>query len=134
MRLHDRRHVLGGGNLFIKNLVLPSRLFGDHPHEYARTIFELFELVEDVTIVVVEGPRTDRDAELISLREAAERNHVARALIDSKEVKALEARLESIGELWRKKNPGKSVPVFRVMAMDRRDGTNMANSLISFRI
>lgn len=130
---HDGR-LLAGVERLVKHLILPSRLFDDHPRDYARAMFEVAEFVEDVTVIVVEGPRTAAHAELITLGQAAERNRVAASLIDSTEVKTLEGRLKKIGEWWGKMHPTVSVPKFRIMAMDRRDGTTMANSFISFRI
>ena len=134
IRLRDNRHSLTGTEWLVNHLVLPSRLFDDHPHDYARAMFELFKFVDDVTVVMVEGPRTSANAELITLKQAAERNYVAASLIGSAEVQSLEARLEKIKEWLRKKNRCESVPTFRIMALDRTDGTNMANSFISFRI
>ena len=134
VRLRHDGHSLAGVERLVKHLILPSRLCDNHPQDYARDVFEVAEFVEDVTVVMVEGPRTTAHAELITLRQAAERNRVAANLIGSTEVEALEARLKKIEEWWAKRNPTVPVPKFRIMAMDRREGTTMANSLISFRI
>lgn len=134
VRLRHNRNSMAGVERLVKHLILPSRLFDDHPQDYAEAIFEMAEVVEDVTVIMVEGPRTAAHAELITLRQAAERNRVAASLIDSTEVKALEMRLNKLKEWLGKRNTTVPVPTFRIMAMDRRDGTTMANSFISFRI
>lgn len=135
MKFNDDFESAGKARRFIRHLVLPSRLFAMHPRNYADTLlFMVFGCVEDVTVVMVEGPRTLSAAELITLERAAERNHVAARLVGSPEICELESRLlefkKRVGKRW----PARHVPEFRLMAMDRLDGVNMANSFISFRI
>jgi hypothetical protein len=135
VKFNDDFNVAGESRDFIRHLILPSRLFDIHPRYYADTIiFMIFRRVEDITVIMVEGPRTPNVAELITLEEAAERNSVAASIICSSEISRMESRLQEfkrrVGRRW----PARPVPEFRLMAMDRVDGVNMGNSLISFRV
>jgi hypothetical protein len=107
----------------IRHLVLPSRIFEEHPTPYAATIIcAIFTNVEDVAVIMIEGLKTSSAAELITLREATERNIELASLISSAEIDDMELRLQDFKAMVAKRWYGRPAPEFRLMAMDRVDG------------